>query len=712
MSESPLHQIMHPRSVVVAGASSTLTKMGSIQALNLLHGGFPGEIVFLHPKDREVLGRPAYSSPEELPFLPDVALLITPTRVTPGVLDGLGRRGVRRAVIVTAGFREMGDSGALLEQELLAAARRHGLRFVGPNCIGVFNAHLGLNMTVCPYRDRPGRLGLISQSGTYVAQTMPWLQDRGVHYSQAISVGNSTDLDAVDCLDYLGDDPETFAVAMYIEALRRGREFLDVARRVAAKKPIVALYVGGSASGARSGLSHTGSLGGPDALYEGIFEQAGVIRAATVEELFGWGQALAHAPAPKGNRVAILTHSGGPATSMADACERGGLVLPEFSPALQEKIRPFLEATGSAKNPVDLTFSMEHENFIHRIPEILFASDEVDGILLHGVMDTAFTSMLYPMFADHVALSRDEFVKASEFDLQPLLDLIASADKPLVSSNFMREDHAAQFFLAHDIPLAPYPEAAVRTMAALVRSARLRERIAAGTGEDGRGEACVAPTSAGDSLPAGVMDEHAGKRLLAGFGVPIASERLVRSLAEAETAAREIGYPVVLKGLAPGVAHKTEAGLVHLNLASPADLAAAWARIEAAAPRCPRLLAEMLRGARELVVGMTRHPGFGPCVMLGIGGIFAEAVADVTFRAAPVARADALAMPDSLRLRKLFDAVRGLPAVDRESLARTIQAVGRAALAHPEIAEIDLNPLVVVDGVPVAADALVVVSPR
>jgi acetyltransferase len=705
MPESPFLQIMHPRSIVVAGASNHFPKMGAIQALNLLHGGFAGEVLFLHPKEKEVLGRKAVPTPDDLPYAPDLAFLITPTKVTPSLIDDLGRRGVRRAVIVTAGFREMGAGGAALEAELLAAARRHSLRFVGPNCIGVLNAHAGLNLTVCPYRDRPGRVGLISQSGTYVAQTMPYLQERGIRYGQAISVGNATDLDAVDALDYLGDDPETGAIAMYIEALGRGREFLAVARRVAAKKPVVALYVGGSETGKRSCLSHTGSLGGPDALYDGLFEQAGVIRATTVEELFTWTHALAHCPVPKGNRVAILTHSGGPATSMADACAKAGLAMPELSPALQEKIRPFIEATASAKNPVDLTFSLAHESFTHRIPELLFASDEVDGLLVHGIMDTAFVELLYPLVADRVALTREEFVRAGEFDLGPLLAILAGSAKPLVSSNFMRADHAAQTFRDHDVPVATCPEAAVKTMAALVRYGRIRERLAATT-------AAVPVAEAADRLPPGVMDEDAAKRLLAARGVPAAREARVTSLAAAKKAARAVGYPVVLKGLAPGVAHKTEAGLVHVGIASPADLARAWAKIEAVAPGCPRLVAQMLSGEREIAIGMTRFKGFGPCVMLGQGGIFAEAVADVTFRVAPLSPGEARAMPDSLALANLWGAVRGLPAVDRDALARALVAVGELALAHPEIDEIDVNPLIVVDGVPIAADALVVVAPE
>jgi len=479
MTENPLHAIMHPRSVVIAGASNNFLKMGSIQAMNLLHGGYHGEILFLHPTEKTVLGRPSYRTAAELPFAPELALLTTPTRVTPGLLDDLGKRGVRYAVITTAGFREMGPEGARLEAELSDIAARHGMRFVGPNCIGVLNAHEGMNLTVCPYTDPPGRLGLISQSGTYVAQTMPYLRDNGIRYSQAISVGNATSIDVVDCLDYLGNDSNTAAIAMYIEGIRRGREFLATATRVARRKPLVALYVGGSQAGARSSQSHTGSLGSPDRLFDGVCAQAGIVRASAVDEMFGWGHALANMPLPRGRRVAILTHSGGPATSMADACERNGLEVPEFSPALQSRIRAFLEPTASAKNPVDLTFVMGQESFIDKIPELLFTSDEIDAVLVHGMMDTGFASEMYKVAGHIFGISREDFIKPMEFDLTRLLELPARYGKPLVASNFLREDHAAETFRDRGVPLFRTPEAAVKALAALARAGEFRKRTEA-----------------------------------------------------------------------------------------------------------------------------------------------------------------------------------------------------------------------------------------
>lgn len=703
-SNNPLHKLMSPKSVVMAGASSNFMKMGSIQALNLLNSGFAGEVVFVHPTEKTVMGRPAYRDPADIPFVPDLAMLVTPTRVTPDLIDKLGQRGVKYAVITTAGFKEVGGDGVELEKRLSEIADRHGMRFVGPNCIGVLNTANNLNLTVCPYMDKPGGLGLISQSGTYVAQTMPYLQEVGIRYSQAISVGNATNIDVVDCLEYLGEDENTRAVAMYIEGIKRGDKFIETARKVARIKPIVALYAGGTKAGSRSGFSHTGSLGGPNKLYDGIFEQAGIIRASTVEEMFGWGNTLANMPPPKGRNIAILTHSGGPATSMADACEKHGLNLPIFSESLQDKIRPFIELMASARNPVDLTFSMDHENFVIKIPEILFGSDEVDAVLIHGMMDTGFAEMMYETVKNNTDIAKDDFLKMFTFKLDPLMALPKKSGKPLVASNFLRRDHAAQTFKDSGIPLFRTPESAAAAMAVLMRYGEIKKRLA-------KQKEPAGPVSKSDFVfNPGVMDEYSAKKVLAKFGVPIAKQTLAQTLGAALAFAVKTGYPVVLKGLPEGFAHKSDSGLVHLDLRNDDALCTAWETIQKIAPGCSCVVARMVPPERELVVGMKRFAGFGPCVMLGIGGIFTEAIQDAVFRMAPVSKTEAIRMADSLRLKKLLAPQRGLPGVDMEKVAEIIMAVGDLALSHPEISEIDINPIMIEDGSPVAVDALIVVD--
>jgi len=705
MFEHPLDKIINPASIIVAGASNNVMKMGALQSLNLLNSGYQGEIIFYHPKDKQVLGRPAFSRTEDLPFVPELALLITPCQVTPKVLDDLGQAGVRHAVIITGGFREVSSAGAALENELLDVANKHGIRFVGPNCIGIINAHNRMNLTMFPYHDRAGGLSLVSQSGSYVTLTLSWLRNRGIRMSKSISVGNSANTDIVDWIDYLGDDPETRAIVLYIEGLSRGREFIETARRVSRKKPIVALFIGGTESGSRAGRSHTGSMGGPDLLYDGVFEQAGVIRASTVDELFSWGHTLANLDAPAGKRMAIVTQSGGPASSMADQIERCGLELPMLSDELQAEIRKYSEPTASTRNPIDLTFSLDHESFTDVIPEILMKSGEIDGLFIHGLMGTGFVDEIYSSLKRVVDVPKEMILQQVRFDMTKIIELPRRFGKPLVSSTFQFADHASEALLDNDIPLLPTPEGAVKAMAALYKYSQIKHSLNGSAAQTETTERVV------DKLPLsidGIINEFDAKKLLASYGVAVSRERFTHSLAETKAAAAEIGYPIVLKGLPDGVAHKTEAGLVHLGIKDEAELVIVWNKIEASYPGCARLVAEMLKGQRELMIGMTRFDGFGPAVMLGVGGIFTEAIKDVAFRVAPLTQEQAEEMIESLKLKKLYGEFRGLPAVDRKALAKALIGVGRLALEHPEIAEIDINPLIICGDRPVAVDALIV----
>jgi acetyltransferase len=715
LADHPLHPILHPRSVVVAGASTNPSKMGSVLAMNAMGNGFRGEVVFLHPEQPSLFGRPAYRTPADLPFVPDLALLVTPAAVTPDLLDALGARGVRHAVVISGGFAEVGPDGAARGQRLKEAADRHGLRFVGPNCIGVLNTHHPFNCTVLSTLTGPGPLGLVSQSGTFVSQLPMLLAERGIRYGKAVSVGNSANVDLVDLLEYLGSDPATTAIALYIEGLPDARRFRDVAREVTCVKPVFALYAGGTAAGRRAGLSHTANLGGADGLYDGLFAEAGVIRAGSVSDLFDWSWAAAVMPPPRGPRTVVLTHSGGPATCMADECERQGLAAPELSPALQEALRPHVFATASVRNPIDLTWFLDNGVFAETLPRLLLESDEVDALLVHGLMDTGFLRVMYDLVSQYLPIDRETMLGMARVPMQPLLDLVRASGKPLLASTFVWDDDAARELRAGGVPLMSCPHAAVRALGALYRAGRLLGRDlppAADASPLPIPDLAALSAAAGATPGARVaLDEAASKHVLSHAGVDLPPEAYARTLDEAREAAALLGWPVVMKGLAPGVAHKTEAGLVHLALADEAALEHAWQAIEQRAPGCLRLLAPMLQGDRELVIGLTRAPGFGPVVMLGVGGVYAEALSDAVFRLAPVTASEAAGMVDHLRAARLFGDVRGRAALDREALARILVAVGRLGAAHPQVAEIDLNPVMVgPDGVPRVADALVVVQ--
>ena len=478
LQDHPLYTIMHPRSLAIAGASNDFSKMGTIQLVNLVGGGYPGKIYPIHPKEETIFGLKAYRTGRDLPEAVDLAILTIPTPAVPEVLKDLGERGVKRAIVISGGFKETGGRGRELEAEILGIAREYGIRFLGPNCIGVIHPSFHLNPTMYPYLHKFGGVGIASQSGTYVTQILPYLAKLQIGFSQAFSVGNGADLDLVDCLGYLAEDPETKAIAVYIEGIKRPRDFIRAASKATQAKPVVALYVGGTEAGSRSAASHTGSISGPDHLYDALFRQAGVIRASTVEDLFEWAGALSLQPIPKGRNMAILTHSGGPASSLADACNRWGLSVPLFSERLQARVRELLPATGSFRNPVDLTFFMDMGVMMEKLPRIILEDPGIDGLLMHGVMGSTFFRSVSEIARKWIKVPSYEQVR--DFFLGTMdafIKLPQQYGKPVIASSFAdREDDAVKIAQDSGIPCFRAPERAVSAMAALCRYGEIRKR--------------------------------------------------------------------------------------------------------------------------------------------------------------------------------------------------------------------------------------------
>ncbi|MBW1988201.1 MAG: CoA-binding protein [Deltaproteobacteria bacterium] len=477
-ADHPLHRMVNPRSVALFGASNNFASMGTSILHSLLHMGYEGRVYPVHRTEETVQGLTAYKRVEDLPEAPDLAVIVLPTRVVAETLEACGKKGIRSAVVVTAGFREVGEEGAAREAELVRIAEKYGVRFIGPNCIGVTNPHAKLNTTFLPFEARPGFVGMASQSGSFVTQMFDYLDQYGMGFSSAFSVGNSADTDLVDCLEYLAAEEHTKVIALYMEGIPRGREFLSLAREVVQKKPVVALYVGGSEAGRRASLSHTGTLAGPDRLYSGVFRQAGVIRAKNVTELFDFCWALGSAPVPRGNRVAIQTHSGGPGAAAADACSRNGLAVPPLSPESLEKLAPLVPPTASVNNPVDVTFSKNPQDFFDKLPDILLSDPGVDMCLCYCLVPD-------DMAARHIrslGLSPEEAAEKSREWAAAMADAVADTaakhEKPFFGFTFRRLSEVfCQRLIARGVPVFPGPERAVRAMWALCEYHRLREKI-------------------------------------------------------------------------------------------------------------------------------------------------------------------------------------------------------------------------------------------
>jgi acetyltransferase len=716
MIENPLHLLMNPKSIAVAGANNVPTKMGTIQALNILKDGYRGKFFPLHPTEKTVLGFTAYASPEELPEVPDLAILIIPIKAVIPLLESFGKIGTKRAIIITAGFKETGDAGQDMEKKIAEIAKRYGMRFVGPNCMGIINSQISLNTTVLPIDKAPGLLGFASQSGTFLSQSLPYLNKRGIRFSKAISLGNEANINIVDALEYLGEDEQTKAIILYIEGIRDGKRFLEVARKITPHKPIVALYVGGSASGARAGLSHTGAMAGPDFLYSGIFKQAGIIRVNSIEDLYAHGWTLATQPPMKGRRVGIMTNSGGPSTTIAYTCDAVGLEVPRFSEGLQKELRKHIEPHASAANPVDMTFDLSMEKLAVILPEIVMKSGEVDAMVLHGVMMTGYLKEIYPNLKDIIGnVSLEDFLNFSRPMATETFELSRQYKIPmLISSFFDHEDNYIKRYQDTNTPVFYAPENTARALASLYQYKQIKERQAIRKIDlpavHKTASRLIKQAKANGQK---ALDEYAAKKLLACYGVPVTKEVIASTKAEALAAAKKIGYPVALKACSWEIMHKSGKGLIALNIENATQLKDNFLSIQRAAGKpVPVLVQEMLKGSREFLAGMTRFTGFGPGVVFGLGGVFTEVYKDTTLRLAPIADSDAREMFAEISAHKLLDEFRGMPKVKADRLSKIIQAVGNVALLHPEIAEIDLNPIIINGASPVVADALIVLESK
>lgn len=442
--------------------------MGTGQLASTLIQGFEGPIYPIHRSEPEVLELKAYPSVHELPETPDLVVLVLPTDVVPGILEECGRAGVRAAVVVSGGFREVGGSGVEQERRLVEIARRYDMTLIGPNAIGVSNFHIGLNTTYFPYRYDPGGVTVVSQSGTYSCQIYDYAGRLGVGLSHTVSVGNSAVTDLSDCLRYFADEPTTRSIALYIEGISDGEKFMEAARYAVDRKPVTAVYVGGTGAGARAGMSHTGALAGEDHVYDGMMRQAGLLRAYSFEELLDWSWALAEQPVPQGNRICVLSNSGGPAASMADCCVRAGLEVPRFSERLQEELRGYLPHTASALNPVDMTFSMDFEMLHRKVPGAILQSGEVDGIVEYNTFGSYLFGVIQEELGDRLEFPIEKAKPVIIRVLEDFRELTREYGRPIVASSFWgREDEAITYLTDNGIPMYPTPERAVGAMAAL-----------------------------------------------------------------------------------------------------------------------------------------------------------------------------------------------------------------------------------------------------
>ena len=470
IKESPLYPIANPDSMAFFGASNNPTSMGANLLMSMLAMGYEGKIFPVHPKETTVHGMTAYQSVLDIPEVPDVAVMVLHTTKVNAMLRECGQKGIKSAIIVSGGFKEVGGDGPALEKELISIAEEFGIRILGPNGLGVANPWHKVNTTFIPHVGEPGFIGLASQSGSFVTQMFDYLANLNLGFSTAFSVGNEANVDLVDAVEYLGACPHTKVIAMYIEGIRRGREFVEVAKSITPHKPIVAFYVGGSETGRKAGFSHTGSMAGPDELYNGIFRQAGVIRANNITELFDISWALGSLKPPKGNRVVVQTHSGGPGAAAADACGRAGLELPSLSEKTIERLAEFVPHTGSKANPVDITFSRNHDDNFEGIPATLIEDENTDVLLMYcmspvEVMRRTMKAMGIP--DDQV---ETEVEKMTTANAETVVKTASEHDKPVVGYTWRGlDDPLVRHLLRAGMPVFQDAERAAKAIAGMVK---------------------------------------------------------------------------------------------------------------------------------------------------------------------------------------------------------------------------------------------------
>ncbi len=685
-----LQPILAPRAVAVIGASRDATKMGARILKSLRSAGFPGPIYPIHPHASEVGGLPAFLSARHLPTPADLAIIAVPPDSVPAAVDDCAAAGVRGLVVVTAGYAEIGAEGRTRQQRLLEKVRGYGMRMVGPNCMGVLNTDpaIQLNASFSPVFPPAGHIAFSSQSGALGIAILRLAEERGVGLSAFVSVGNKADVSSNDLLEYWEDDPHTRVILLYLESFGNPRRFARLARRVGRSKPIIALKAGRTRAGSRAAGSHTAALAASDLAVDALFHQAGVIRADTIDEMFDIAACLDAQPLPRGTRVGVITNAGGPGILAVDACEAAGLTVVEFSASTRARLQTFLPSTASIGNPVDMVASAGPDAYRAAIEAVL-ASDDIDALLvIYTPVDPSRSEEILSAIQDAVTNARAAGV----------------SDKPILASVMAGTPGRASLKTSTEvIPTYTFPENAVRALGKIAAYATWRAQPAGlfwgfdDINLEKVREICRAAVASGG----GWLTDRDTWDVLHAFAMPVAVHSLAQTADDAVALASVIGFPVAAKLASTKATHKTELGVVRLNLTSAADVRTAFAEITARAVEALGkeaidgiVIQPMINGGVETIVGIAHDPVFGPLVAFGIGGVNVEVFGDVRFRVAPLTDRDADAVLHEIKGLPLLTGHRGSAPVDMEALRDVLLRVSRLAEDVPEIEELDLNPTI------------------
>jgi len=701
-----LEPLFCPQSIAVVGASRTAGAVGHAIYQNLIYGGYTGVVHPVNPKTKSILGNPCVRSVSAIGEKVDLVVLAIPAPAIADVILEAAEQGTRHFLVISAGFKEIGGEGQEREDRLRTIAHERRLTIVGPNCLGVINTDPTVRMNATFGRGMPtaGAVGLISQSGALCTALLDYAKGIGMGFSRFISFGNQVAVSELDLLRALAADPYTKVILMYVEELGSGQAFVETCYDITHggnPKPIVAIKTGRTSEGAAAAASHTGALAGSDEVYDAIMSQAGVLRVESVKELFDYAEVFADPALPQGRRTAIVTNAGGPGIMATDACIRSGMTIARFQEYTLKSLRYQMPPTASIKNPVDVIGDAKHDRYRAALDAVT-ADEGVDQVLV----------IVTPQTMTNVTEIADVIRDTKEF-----------CGKPIVASlmGLVDVDAGVQLLQQHGVPTYAFPEDAMRAMAAKCRFAEWTRSKSLGYRQfDVNCEAAAKILHAEGQAGRAQLVELPALEVLRHYGFPVVPSRLAPTADEAVAAAREIGWPVVLKISGPRILHKTDVGGVRLNLLNDDEVRTAFGEM-AAAVRAHLgadveiwgvLVQKMLPQGKEIILGMTRDPRFGPLLMFGLGGIYTEALRDVAFRLAPLRPDVASAMIKGIRSYRLLEGVRAETPSDLDAVAECLLRLAQLALEHPQIKELDINPLMVYarGSGAVVADARIILS--
>lgn len=686
-----------PRGVAIIGASATPNKLSYGILRNMTLYGFQGQIAPVNPKADQILGLTCYPDITSVPDPLDLAVIVLPAPAIPATLEACGQRGIRAVIIISGGFKEVGEEGAALEKQILEIAARYQMRLIGPNCVGTLDLYSGLNTTFIQGVPEKGGIGFISQSGAVGGGVVDYIRNKYIGFANFASLGNEADITETDVIEYLRQDEHTRVIAVYVEMIRDGQRFIQVARQTTPHKPIVLLKAGRTSAGARAVSSHTGSLAGSHAAYRAAFLQAGVIEAETVTDLFDISMALAHQPLPQGNRVAIITNAGGPAALLSDSLAEHGLQIADLEEQTRSALRGRLNPAAQVSNPIDMLGGAEP-------PEYEFALQQA---LADPNVDAAVVILVPQALVNPLEVA------------EKIVQVAAAHTKPVLTC-FMGEwsvEKARQHLHSHGIPMYVFPEIPGRVLGAMLQYARWLNQPPYETvplhGIDRNAAAQILAQAADQTA----LGEAQTRPLFEAYGIPLVAGEAAHSPQQAAEAARRLGFPVALKIISADILHKSDVGGIRLNLNDPQSVETAYQDMfSSIAARLPQarlegvLVERMAEKGQEVIIGMRRDPNFGPLMMFGLGGIYVELFGDVSFRVAPLSRRDALEMIQQTHAGKLLSGFRGAEPGDLQAVVDVILRLSQLALDFPQIAEMEINPLRVFPHGVLALDGRIILS--